>query len=262
MDFKYILMEVKDGVAYITLNNPQKKNPINIDTGRELKECFDLCDYDDSIRLVVIRGAGKTFSAGGDINAMKERIDKGIRGTRQVCRVLGEAFIRLRNVKKPVIACIEGAAAGAGLALALACDFQIVDESTKCLFAFVNLGFVPDSGATYFVTRAIGTTRATELFMSGRVFTGKEAADWGLFTISVPAEELEDTLQKYIKKYSNGPTVAYANIKTMINRAKFSIYADGMQSEVELQGMCEQTDDFKEAVFAFLEKRKPEFQGR
>lgn len=262
MEFKYVLMEVKDGTAYITLNNPQKKNPINIDTGRELRECFDLCDYDDSIRLVVIRGAGGTFSAGGDINAMKERIDKGIRGTRPVCRVLGETFLRLRNVKKPVIACVEGAAAGAGLALALACDFQIIDEATKCLFAFVNLGFVPDSGATYFVTRAIGTTRATDLFMSGRMFTGREAADWGLFTTAVPSTELEGTLEKYIKKYVNGPTTAYANIKTMINRAQYSSYADGMQSEIELQGMCETTEDFKEAVFAFLEKRKPNFQGR
>ena len=98
--------------------------------------------------------------------------------------------------------------------------------------------------------------------MSGRVFTGKEAADWGLFTTSVPGEELENTLQKYIKKYANGPTVAYANIKTMINRVQFPSYSDGLQSEVELQGMCEQTDDFKEAVFAFLEKRKPEFHGR
>ncbi|MCI8477907.1 MAG: enoyl-CoA hydratase [Oscillospiraceae bacterium] len=262
MEFQYVLMEVKDHVAYITLNNPQKRNPINIDTGRELKECFDRCDYDESIRLVVIRGAGGTFSAGGDINAMKARIDAGIRGTRPVCRMLGEAFLRLRNVKKPTIAYIEGSAAGAGLSLALACDFQIADEAAKCLFAFVNLGFVPDSGATYFVTRAVGTTRATELFMSGKVFTGRDAEQWGLFTKAVPAAELEETVQKYIKKYANGPTVSYANIKTMINRAQFDRYSDGMQTEIELQGMCEETDDFKEAVNAFLEKRKPNFQGR
>ena len=262
MEFKNILLEIKDGVAYVTLNNPKKKNPINIDTGRELKECFDLCDYDDAVRLVVIRGAEGTFSAGGDINAMKARIDAGVRGTRPVCRMLGEAFLRLRNVKKPTIARVEGAAAGAGLALALACDFQIVDEAAKCLFAFVNLGFVPDSGATYFVTRAIGTTRATELFMSGRMFTGREAADWGLFTKAVPAGEMETTVEKYIKKYANGPTVAYANIKTMINQAQFAGYSEGMQTEIEMQGMCEMTEDFKEAVNAFLEKRKPDFKGR
>ena len=261
MEYQNILFEVKGGVAYITLNNPEKRNPINIDTGRELEECFNICDYDDDIRMLVIRGAGGNFSGGGDINVMKKRIDAGIRGTRPVCRQLAQTNLRLRNVKKPTLAYIEGAVAGAGIALAMACDLQIIDEKSKCLFAFVNLGFVPDSGATYFVTRAIGTTRTTELFMSGRVFTGREAADWGLFTEAVPAEELEEKVNKYIKKYSNGPTLAYANIKSMINQAQFSAYSQGSQYEIDLQGQCEMSDDFKEAVNAFLEKRRPNFKG-
>lgn len=262
MEFKNILFEIKDSVAYVTLNNPEKRNPINIDTGRELKECFDVCDYDDTVRLIVIRGAGGTFSAGGDINAMKARIDAGITGTRPVCRMLAETNLRLRNVKKPAIAWIEGAIAGAGIALALACDFQIIEETSKCLFAFVNLGFVPDSGATYFVTKAIGTTRTTDLFMSGRAFSGLQAAEWGLFTEAVSADTLEDTVQKYIRKYSQGPTCAYAKIKMMINQAQYSDYASGMQLEIDCQGECERTDDFKESVFAFIEKRRPSFKGR
>lgn len=262
MSFENVLFEKRCNVAYITLNRPEKRNPINIDTHRELRECFDICDYDDDIRAVVIRGAGGNFSAGGDISAMKARIDAGVRGTRKVCRVGAETNLRLLNVKKPVIAWIEGAITGAGISLALSCDFQIISESAKCAFSFVNIGFVPDSGAAYLVTRALGTARAKELMMSGRFFSGREAADWGLFTEAVPAEELEARVEKYIKKYANGPSVAYAGIKTMINRAQYAAYADGMQTEIDAQGACELTGDYREAVNAFLEKRKPEFKGR
>jgi enoyl-CoA hydratase/carnithine racemase len=193
---------------------------------------------------------------------MKTRIDAGIRGTRQVCRVGAETNLRLLNVKKPVIAWIEGAITGAGISLAMSCDFQIISENSKCAFSFVNIGFVPDSGAAYLVTRAVGTTRAKDLFMSGRFFSGKDAADWGLFTEAVPAEKLEESVMKYIKKYSSGPAVSYAGIKTMINRAQYAAYADGIQAEVDAQGECELTEDYVEAVTAFLEKRKPNFQGK
>lgn len=262
MEFQNILFEKKDNVACITLNRPEKRNPINIDTHLELRECFDLCDYDDDIRAVLIRGAGGNFSAGGDIGAMKARIDQGIRGTRKVCRVGAETNLRLLNVKKPVIAWIEGAITGAGISLALSCDFQIISEKSKCAFSFVNIGFVPDSGAALLATRALGTGRAKELFMSGRFFTGREAADWGLFTEAVAPELLEDRVYEYVRKYSSGPSVAYAGIKGLINRAQFSVWAELMQAEVEAQGTCELTDDYKEAVNAFLEKRKPEFKGK
>ena len=262
MEYRFILFEKKDSVGYITLNNPEKRNPINIDTHKELRDCFDLCDYDEEIRAVVIRGAGGNFSAGGDLNAMKARIDAGIRGTRQVCRVGAETNLRLLNVKKPVIAWIEGAITGAGISLAMSCDFQIISECSKCAFSFVNIGFVPDSGATYLVTRAVGTARAKDLFMSGRFFSGREAADWGIFTEAVPAEQLEERVGEYICKYINGPSVSYAGIKTMINRAQFAAYAEGIQAEVDAQGECELTEDYVEAVTAFLEKRKPKFQGK
>lgn len=262
MEFKNVKFEKINSVGYITLNNPEKRNPINIDTHHELRECFDLCDYDPEIHAVVIRGAGGNFSAGGDLSAMKARIDAGIRGTRQVCRVGAETNLRLLNVKKPVVAWIEGAITGAGISLALSCDFQIISETSKCAFSFVNIGFVPDSGAVYLVTRAIGTTRAKDLFMSGRFFSGKEAAEWGMFTEAVTAEEVEDRVMKYVRKYSSGPAVAYAGIKTLINRAQYAAYADGIQAEIDAQGECELTEDYVEAVTAFLEKRKPVFRGK
>ena len=262
MNFHHIVYRKEGAVAYILLNHPEKRNPINLETHHELYQAFDLCDDDDEVRVVVIRGAGGNFSAGGDLNAMKARIDANICGTQKVCRAGAETNWRLRHVKKPVIAWIEGAVAGAGIALALACDFQIISESSKCVFAFINIGFVPDSGAAYFVTRAIGTTRATDLFMSGKPFTGKEAAQWGLFTEAVPDDQLEATVHAYIEKYSHGPTTAYAQIKEMINRAQYGNYADGMSAEIYCQSLCEQTEDYREAVTAFLDKRSPEFRGK
>ncbi len=262
MELKYILFEVKDNVGYITLNRPEKRNPLNVDVAPELEWCLDQCDYDDSVRAVVIRGAGGNFCGGGDLGAMKYRIDNNIRGTRQACRSLGAAIYRIRNVKKPVIAWIEGAVAGAGLALSLACDLSVIDEASKATFAFVNIGFIPDCATSLFLSRAVGTVRATELLMSGKLFNGKQGAEWGMFTEAVPADKLEETVQKYIKKYSNGPTVSYANIKSLINRANYNEWALINQSEIELQGECELTSDYPEAVNAFLSKRRPQFTGK
>lgn len=261
MEFEHIIYEVRDGVAYITLNHPEKRNPLSVDTQLELHHAFDLCDYDETVRAVVLRGAGGVFCGGGDLKVMKRRIDANVRGTREACCAGAETNLRLRHIKKPTIAWVEGAVAGAGIALALACDFQIVAENTKCVFAFVNIGFVPDCGSTYFVTRAIGTTRTTELFMSGRRFSGKEAAEWGLFTEAVPEEKLEARVMEYIEKYKNGPTVSYAGIKEMINRAQFSGYADTILAEVDLQGRCETTQDYRNAVASFLAKEKPHYIG-
>lgn len=262
MEFQHIMYQKEGPVARIVLNHPEKRNPINLETHRELCRAFDLCDEDSEVRAVVIRGSGGNFSAGGDLNAMKARIDAGVRGTQKVCRLGAETNLRLRAVKKPVIAWIEGAVAGAGIALALACDFQVISETSKCVFAFVNIGFVPDSGAAMLVTRAVGTTRAAELFMSGRPFSGREAADWGLFTEAVPADRLEARVGEYVEKYANGPTAAYGEIKELINRAQYGGWSDVAASEVSCQGRCELTQDYREAVTAFLSKRRPRFQGR
>ena len=261
MEYQYIKYEASDGVAWITLNRPEKRNPLSLDVETELMDAYDRCDYDESVRVVVIRGAGGNFSAGGDITVMKHRIDNGLRGARENCRSHATAMLRLRHIKKPVIAWVEGSAAGAGIPLALACDFQIVSETAKCVFAFTNVGYVPDSGSTFFVTKAIGTVRATELFMSARRFSGKEGASWGLFTEAVPDELLEERVMQYVEKYKKGPTFAYAGIKEMINRVQYSGYADAILAEVDLQGRCELTDDYRNAVTAFMAKEKPVYTG-
>lgn len=171
-------------------------------------------------------------------------------------------MMRLRTIAKPTIAWIEGAVAGAGMSIAMCCDFSIAAEDAKMVFAFVNIGFVPDCGITHMLTKSIGRTRATELLMSGRRFSGADAAQWGMITAAVPRENLEETVQKYIYKYSHGPGVAYAQIKKMINSCTMRELNACMQEEVEAQYICSKTEDHKAAVDAFCEKRKPEFKGR
>ena len=261
--FEKIKLECgEDGVAYITLNDPANLNPVNAQSMKDLVECLNYCEETSSVRVVVIRGAGGHFSAGGDVKGIKARLDQGINTTKSGIRIGGEFIMRLKTINKPTIAWIEGAAAGVGMSIALACDFSIAAEDTKMVFAFVNIGYVPDGGIAYMLSRAVGTTRATDLLMSGRRFTAAEAKNWGMITEAVPKEELEATVQKYIKKYANGPGVAYANIKALINRSCFNDLNQCMQNEVSAQYECSISKDHREAVTAFVEKRKPIFTGK
>lgn len=262
MEFHHVLFEVRDHVAYLTFNEPEKRNPLGYDVSSELIRACDVCDYDDGIRCLVLRGAGGNFSAGGDMLVMKDAVDRGLVTSRPIVRIAGESAWRLLTTKKPTIAWIEGAIAGAGLALAAACDFSIIDENSKCVFAFVNIGFVPDTGAAAIVARAVGSTRAKDLLMSGRVFRGREAAEMGLFTEAVPKQDLEGRVRAYIEKYANGPTVAYGSIKAMLNQVQFSGFNLLTLLEVDMQAECEATLDHRESVYAFLEKRPAKFQGK
>lgn len=253
--------DIRDRVAYITFDDPAHMNPINAEAMRDLIQCLEVCEKDDGVRMAVFRGAGGNFSAGGNVKGMKERMDQGVNTTRSGIRVGGELITRVRNLRKPTLAWIEGAAAGVGLSIAMACDFSIACEDCKMTFAFINIGFIPDGGIVYLLSRAVGTTRATELLMSGRRFTGADARNWGLITDAVPREQLEETVRKYIRKYSNGPGVAYAQLKGLINSACYSELGACMQNEVQAQYICSLSEDHREAVHAFVEKRKPEFKG-
>ena len=260
--FEFVLFEEKDHVGYITLNNPTMMNPVTAEVTRDLITCLSYCERTDDIRCVVLRGAGGNFSAGGNVKAMKERLDKGINTTKEGIRVGGEFITRLKTISKPTIAWIEGAAAGVGCSMAMACDFSIASEDSKFVFAFINIGFVPEGGIVYLLNKAAGPVKATELLMSGRKFTGAEAEQWGIITKAVPAAELEETVQKYIKKYSNGPSVAYAQLKKLINDNCYHELNACMQGEVAAQDVCSRSADHYEAVTAFCEKRKHVFTGK
>ena len=257
-----ILFEVRDHVAYIILNKPEQLNPVTVEVMQDMITCLNICEQNPDIRAVVIRGAGGNFTAGGNVKGMKERLDKGINTTKKGIRIGGEFIMRLKTISKPTIAWIEGAVAGAGMSIAMACDFSIADEAAKMVFAFVNIGFIPDGGAAYLVCQTVGPTKATELLMSGQRFTGAQAAEWGIITKAVPKEALEETVQKYINQYSKGPSVAYGQLKAMINNISYRELNACMQMEVNAQYICSLSEDHYNAVTAFVEKRKPEFLGR
>lgn len=262
MNFKYVIFEEKESVGYIVLNNPENMNPVTVDVMKDLIECLNYCEKNDSIRAIVIRGSGGNFSAGGNVKSMKDKLDNNNNEVKYGVRAGGEFIMRLKTINKPTIAWIEGAVAGAGISIAMACDFSIAEEESKFVFAFVNIAYVPDGGLTYLLTKAIGTVKATELLMSGKKLNGADAKVLGIITEAVPSDKLEDTVKNYIKKYSNGPTKTYGYIKTLMNRVCYSEFNACMQNEVEAQYMCSLTEDHREALTAFVEKRKPVFKGR
>lgn len=261
MNFENVFFEEKDKVGYIALNNPDNMNPITVNVVKDFIECLNYCEKDNDIRAIVIRGSGGNFSAGGNIKNMKEKLDNHQNEVKVGIRAAGELIMRIKTINKPTIAWIEGAVAGVGLSIAMACDFSIADQKSKFVFAFVNIAYVPDGGLTYLLTKAVGTVKATELLMSGRKLSGAEAKDWGIITEAVPTDTLEQTVNNYINKYSNGPTKTYGYIKTLINRVSYSELNACMQNEVEAQYMCSLTEDHREALTAFIEKRKPVFKG-
>ena len=257
-----ILFEVEGNVAKITFNKPENYNPLNADAMDDIGACLLYCENTDEIRAIVFTGAGKAFTAGGDVKGMQARNNAGINNTKSNIRHGGEMLNRLRSIRKPTIAAINGPCAGVGVSVALACDFSIAKEDVTMSLAFIGIGFIPDGGIIPMLCKAVGTVRATDLLMSGRRFKAKEAAEMGLVTTAVPAEEFEETVEKYVKKYANGPSIAYEEMKMLMYNAMYSDIPATLQREVYAQYRCASTDDHKEAVNAFVEKRKPNFQGK
>lgn len=258
----WVLFDVRDSVAYLTLNNPEQLNPATAEVMGDLIRCLNYCEREAGVRAVVLRGAGGNFSAGGNVKDMKNRLDLGINTTKYGVRCGGELIMRLKTISKPTIAWIEGAVAGVGMSMAMACDFSIAEETAKMVFAFVNIGFIPDGGVVYMLTKAVGPAKAMDLLMSGRRFSGAQAKEWGIITEAVPKEQLEETVGKYIQKYAQGPGVAYAQLKSLMNSACYAELGACMQNEVDAQYVCSCSADHREAVNAFVEKRKPVFVGK
>jgi 2-(1,2-epoxy-1,2-dihydrophenyl)acetyl-CoA isomerase len=224
--------------------------------------------FDASVRVVVIRGAEGCFCAGGDISMMAakaENLKKSIlpkeNPSANMIR-LNNVATTIREMEKPVIAHLEGAVAGAGLAIAMACDFSYAAEDCKMLFAFVKLGLVPDTGSVHMLAHRVGIPRATELLMTGKTFSGADAASWGIITGAFPADALDAYVEKTAYGLAKGPTLAYAKIKALLNRATATGLQESMLNETEYQMILNRSEDHLEAIEAFMAKRPPAFQGK
>ena len=248
----------RDGaVQTIVLNRPDVLNAFNADMHKALAAALKDARADD-VRAVVITGAGRGFCVGQDLNEFRD-------ATGDIADRLRSSYhpnvLAIRALEKPVIAAVNGAAAGAGLSLACACDIRIASDAAAFVPAFVNIGLVPDSGGTFFITRLLGPARAFEWMTSGRKLTAAEAQACGLVSEVVEAAALEGHVADLAGRLADMPTRAIGMSKRLFDRAAESTLEDQLELEAQLQSAATKTNDFREGVAAFLEKRKPEFTG-
>jgi len=253
-----ILFEMKDQVAVITLNRPEKFNAFNREMALQLQAVLDEC-VATTCRAVVITGAGKAFCAGQDLG---EAVDPQGPGMHRILKEHYNPLItRIRSLQKPVVAAVNGVAAGAGANLALSCDLCIASDSATFIQAFSKIGLVPDSGGSFFLPRLVGWQRAAGLMMLGDKVGSAEALQMGLIWKTVADLQLQEEAVAIAKQLATMPTQALALIKEQLNQSATNNLAQQLALEDQLQQQAAATDDFKEGVAAFLEKRKPVFKG-
>lgn len=256
--------EVDGSVAVLTLNRPEVLNAFDDEHGRALLDALDRAAGDDSIRCIVITGAGRAFSAGEDLGALQGIYESG--SAPPLGDTLADRYNPLvravRSAPKPVVAAINGVAAGAGASLALACDFRIASDKAKLTLAFIKVGLVPDSGGLWFLTRMVGVARAWELAALGDPIDAGEALSLGIVNRVVSSEEFEAAWRDFARRLAAGPTRAYALTKELANAAPERSLAEQLDLEVGAQTEAGKTQDHLEGVRAFLAKRPPDFKGR
>jgi 2-(1,2-epoxy-1,2-dihydrophenyl)acetyl-CoA isomerase len=256
-----ILLQRDGAVARLTLNRPDRINSLTLDMLGELSAALTDLDGDDSVRVVVLTGAGRGFCAGQDL-ADHAAVDD-TRAIRSVVERHYNPVIRqIRGLPQPVIAAVNGVAAGAGCSLALACDIAIAPESAKFINAFVNIGLIPDAGGSYFLPRLIGQARALGMTLLGEPVEAKIAAEWGLIWKAVPDADFANEVDALARRLAEMPTTAIGLIKHAINVSGHHSLEQQLAVEAELQAQAAETEDYQEGRAAFLEKRKPRFFGR
>lgn len=248
------------GVLKISINRPKVFNSFNTELAKELQTSLDIASNDNSIRAVLITGVGKAFSTGQDV---KELIDPN---GPELSKILSENFnpivSKIRNLNKPVIAAVNGVAAGAGANIALACDIVVATESAQFIQIFSKIGLIPDAGGTHILPRLIGWQKASALMMLGEPVNATEAERLGMIYKVFKDDEFEDASLKLVTKLSKMPTLALANIKIALSKSFNNNFEQQLMVEEELQIASSNTDDFKEGITAFVEKRKAKFEGK
>lgn len=256
--------ELTDGLLVLTMNRPERRNAMNPELTLALRDACAEAAQDPKVRAVMLTGAGGYFCVGGDVKAMNEGSGRDAPvGLRQhSLRDRMEASRWLHEMEKPTIAAIEGAAAGAGLSLALACDFRICADDAKLTTAFAKVGLSGDYGGTWFLTHLLGAAKARELYLLSPVISGAEAAALGLVTRAVPPERLMEEARSFALRLAAGPTLTYGRIKRNIARAEAGgSLGECFDEEARNHTLSASTHDHKEAAAAFVEKRAPAFTG-
>jgi len=255
-----VLQKLEQGLLTITMNRPDRRNALNPDMTRGLVEAARRAQEDHEVRAVLLKGAGGTFCVGGDVKSMAEgRAPLPFEARMTNLRRAMEVYRILHEMSKPVVAQLDGAAAGAGLSIALSCDLRVASESCKITTAFAKVGFSGDYGGTYFLSKMLGTAKARELYLLSPVLSAKEAFDLGMVTKVVPDAEIDAAAHELAMSLAQGPSIAYGYIKRNINNAERLSLEACFDGEALHHSRSNETADHKEAAKAFVEKRKPVF---
>ncbi len=260
MNSSSITLKIEHQVAWITLNRPEVFNSFNREMALLLQDKLDFCNDDDAIRAIVITGNGKAFCAGQDLKEVTSpELNPGFK------KILEEHYnpiiLKIRSIEKPIIAAVNGVAAGAGANIALACDIVVATEQATFIQAFSKIGLVPDSGGTFFLPRLIGFQKASALMMLGDKITATQAFNLGMIYKEFPTAIFEDEVHNLAITLAKMPTKAIGLTKKLLNQSMSNSLEDQLKLESAIQIQASASNDYDEGVTAFVEKRKPEFNG-
>ena len=262
MAYQHLIVDRRDHVATLTLNRPDAYNALNLALGRELFAAVLEVDDDPEVRCVVITGAGKAFCAGGDVKDFADSLDRIGAMVKELTTYMHGAISRLCRSDKPVIMAINGVAAGGGFSLALTGDIVVAAESARFTMAYTKIAATPDGSSSYFLPRLVGLRRAMELYFTNRVLTAREAAEWGLVTRVVADAEFTTAVSALARELAAGPTRAFGGAKRLFHQATWESLETQMELEAQAIAASGRTDDFREGVTAFANKKPPNFRGR
>jgi 2-(1,2-epoxy-1,2-dihydrophenyl)acetyl-CoA isomerase len=256
-----ILIKIENQVAYVTLNRPDVFNSFNREMALSLQSILDDCEHNNEVRSIVITGNGKAFCAGQDLKEVTSpELNPGFK------KILEEHYnpiiTRIRAINKPIIAAVNGVAAGAGANIALSCDLVVASNKASFIQAFSKIGLIPDSGGSFFLPRLIGFQKAAALMMLGDKVTAEEAEELGMIFKVISSESFNEEVEKLAVKLANMPTKALGLIKELLNKSITNTLEQQLELEGKLQIKAALSEDYTEGVNAFMEKRKPIFKGK
>ena len=259
--YKTLKIDINDNIAIITLSRPKAMNALNAEMAVDLLRAFEEVEANTAVRAVLLRGEGNVFCVGGDINEFASKLDRMPADIPDSMEVVNAAITTLQNLSKPTLCSVQGAVAGIGISLMIACDLAIAAEHTQFILAYAKIGICPDGGATYFLPRIVGHRRALQMALLPEKMSAAKALEWGLVNWVVSDSELDKTTTDLMFRLANGPSIAHARIKRLMNKSWNNKLDDHLQAEMHAFTECTISKDFKRGVEAFIAKKTPLFQG-